>query len=91
LFFSENWTFFFPKILEKEQKNLYDQKLKRKSCSQFFLFLVNFRILATTQKEEKKKRRRKVVVPNIKPFLKVKIAHSCHMMRKKKDLKVHHI
>jgi hypothetical protein len=50
---------------------------------------VNFRILATTQKKEKKKpkKRGKVFVPDIKPFLEVKIAHSCHMMRKKKDLK----
>jgi len=37
------------------------------------------------QKHQKKKRkkRRKVVVPDIKPVLELKIAHSCHMMRKK--------
>jgi hypothetical protein len=51
---------------------------------------VNFHILATTQKKgkkKKKKKRRKVVVPDIKPFLQLKMAHSCHIMRKKKDLK----
>jgi hypothetical protein len=52
---------------------------------------VNFRILATTQKKKEKKKekkkRRKVVVPDIKPFLQVKMAHSCHIMREKKDLK----
>jgi len=51
---------------------------------------VNFHILATTQKKgkkKKKKKRRKVVVPDIKPFLQLKMAHSCHIMREKKDLK----
>jgi len=46
---------------------------------------VNFRILAKRQKKRKRKKRRKVVVPDIKPVLELKIAHGCHMMRKKKE------
>jgi hypothetical protein len=49
---------FFLNFWKKNTKRIYDQKLKRKSCSQFFLFLENFRILATTQKKEKEKKKK---------------------------------
>jgi len=61
VFFGENWTYFFLIFLKRNAKKIHNKKLKRKSCSQFLFFLVNFRILATTQKKEKEKKEEKLL------------------------------